>query len=155
MAGASPPLLTLAMTQVCAGCDDTLFFTAGRDAQVCEDTIPTACGRVARCVLDTDHYLEGTFPGSRRFIVRTGGEADLHFEMFFDDCRTPGTLLRLEVAEPNCSDTHSYDSAGKDIFRDTGSDGVLYLPIHVTRPGDHLVDLTSDAYCSYLLKFDF
>jgi hypothetical protein len=27
------------------------------------------------------------------------------------------------------------------------------MPIHTTRPGDHLVELSSDAYCSYVLRF--
>jgi hypothetical protein len=128
-------------------------FTRGRDRTVCADTIPTACGATARCVLDTSHYIDGDFPGSRRFIVRTKGEAELNFEIYLDERHAPGTSLRLEVSEPSCNEKSTFDSAGTDIFVRAGSDGVLSMPLHVLRPGDHLVELSSDAYCSYALRF--
>jgi hypothetical protein len=134
-------------------CDNESFFTLGRDRTVCEDNIPTACGQTARCVLDTHHYIDGEFPSGRRFIVRTMGEADLKFELYFDDKHTPGTSLRLEVSEPSCNEKSTYDSAGTDIFRVAGMDGILTVNAHSTRPGDHLVTLSSDAYCSYVLRF--
>jgi len=134
-------------------CSNNWFFTAGRDHTVCEESIPTACGTTARCVLDTGHYLDGNFPSARRFIVRTTGETDLKFEIYLDDRRAPGTSLRLEVSEPSCNEKAFYDSAGVDIFQDAGDDGIIAMPIHTTRPGDHLVELSSDAYCSYVLRF--
>ena len=134
-------------------CSNNWFFTAGRDHTVCEESIPTACGTTARCVLDTGHYLDGKFPSARRFIVRTTGETDLKFEIYLDDRRAPGTSLRLEVSEPSCNEQELYDSAGVDIFQKAGDDGIIGMPIHTTRPGDHLVELSSDAYCSYVLRF--
>jgi hypothetical protein len=134
-------------------CSNNWFFTAGRDHTVCEESIPTACGTTARCVLDTGHYLDGDFPSARRFIVRTTGESDLKFEIYLDDRRAPGTSLRLEVSEPSCNEKALYDSAGVDIFQKAGDDGIISMPIHTTRPGDHLVELSSDAYCSYVLRF--
>ena len=134
------------------GCNNASFFTMGRDRMACEDTIPTACGSTARCVLDTGHYLDGDFPSGRRFIVRTTGEADLKFELYFDDRHSPGTSLQLQVAEPSCNEKVSYDSSGIDIFQDAGADGILAIPLHTVRPGDHLVELSSDAYCSYFLR---
>jgi hypothetical protein len=134
------------------GCSNESFFTMGRDHTICEDTIPTACGAAARCVLDTNHYLDGDFPSGRRFIVRTPGEADLKFELYFDERHAPGTSLLLEVSEPSCNEKQTYDSAGVDIFQRAGDDGILAIPIHTTRPGDHLVELSSDAYCSYDLR---
>jgi hypothetical protein len=137
---------------VLPACSNESFFTIGRDRLVCEDSIPTACGSTARCVLDTEHYLDGDFPSARRFIVRTAGEADLKFEIYLDDRHTPGTSLRLDVSEPSCNEKSTYDSAGKDIFQSAGADGILSIPLHVVRPGDHLVELSSDAYCSYALR---
>jgi len=134
-------------------CNNESFFTMGRDRVVCEDNIPTACGATARCVLDTGHYLDGQFPGARRFIVRTTAEADLNFELYLDDRHAPGTSLQLVVSEPNCGEKSSYDSAGVNIFTSAGADGILSMPIHTIRAGDHLVELSSDAYCSYALRF--
>jgi hypothetical protein len=136
-----------------SACHNESFFTLGLDRTVCEDSIPTACGSTARCVLDTTHYLDGKFPGSRRFIVRTMGEADLKFEIYLYERHAPGTTLRVEFSEPSCSEKSTWDSAGTDIFQTAGGDGVLTIPAHAVRPGDHLVELTSDAYCSYVLRF--
>jgi hypothetical protein len=138
---------------VLGACDNGSFFTLGRDRLACEDSIPTACGSTARCVLDTSHYLDGNFPSGRRFIVRTTSEADLKFEIYLDDRHAPGTSLRLQVAEPSCNEKETYDSAGKDIFQNAGADGILSMSMHTVRAGDHLVELSSDAYCSYVLRF--
>jgi hypothetical protein len=134
-------------------CNEESFFTVGRERLVCEDSIPTTCGATARCVLDTGHYLDGDFPTGRRFLVRTTAEADLTFEIYLYNRHAPGTSLRLVVSEPSCNERLTYDSAGRDIFQDTGGDGILTIPFHTTRPGDHLVELSSDAYCSYALRF--
>ena len=142
------PCLLLALS----GCSNESFFTLGRDHTVCEDTIPTACGMAARCVLDTSHYLDGEFPSGRRFIVRTPGEADLKFEIYFVERHAPGTSLILDVSEPSCNEKETYDSGGVDIFQAAGEDGIIAIPIHTTRPGDHLVELSSDAYCTYDLR---
>jgi hypothetical protein len=136
-----------------AACDNRSFFTVGRDRTVCEDSIPTACGATARCLLDTSHYLDGEFPSGRRFIVRTNGEADLKFEIYLDDRHSPGTSLQLVLSEPSCNEKSSYDNAGTDIFKAAGADGIITIHMHATRPGDHLVELSSDAYCSYVLRF--
>ena len=146
--GAFTTLVLLAL----GACSEESFFTMGRERTACEDSIPTACGSTARCVLDTGHYLDGDFPSGRRFIVRTTGEADLKFEIYLSDRHSPGTSLRMQLAEPSCNEKVTYDSAGKDIFQDAGADGILAIPMHAVRPGDHLVELSSDAYCSYVLR---
>jgi hypothetical protein len=137
-----------------AGCGDESTFALGRELEVCEENLPTACGISARCVLDTDHYLEGTFPNARRFIARAAGGTTMHFQVLLTDQYAPGTELQLTVHEPNCAESHVYDSAGQDLFRVAGSDGVILIPMLVSRPGDHLVEVVSDAYCSYALKWD-
>jgi hypothetical protein len=147
------PAFVLALALPTA-CQDGSLFTSGLDPQVCEDSIPSACGAMARCVLDSEHYLEGRFPGAQRFAIHTTGETDLHVDVLLKDRVSPGTSLRLQVSEPNCVEKSLYDSAGKDIFQDTGPDGTLTIPVHVTEPGDHLVEISADAYCSYQLRFE-
>jgi hypothetical protein len=150
------PLVTVGAvaTVATAACQDETVFTAGRDPLVCADSIPTACGPMARCVLDPYHYITGRFPGATQFIVHTVGEADLRFDLELDDRLSPGTTLRLQVSEPGCVQNSIYDSAGKDIFQNTDQDGILSIPLHVYRPGDHLVQLSADAYCSYKVRYD-
>ena len=136
------------------GCGDQSTFAVGRDLQICDSNLPTACGLAARCVLDDTHYLQGRFPSARRFIVRTAGEATIRFQLLLTDEHTPGTELQFIVHEPGCGDRQTWDSAGQDPFRLTGGDGVLSVPVHVTQPGDHLVEFVSDAYCAYALKLN-
>ena len=136
------------------GCGDQSTFALGRELDACASNLPTACGLAARCVLDEAHYLDGHFPSARRFIARTDGEATLRFGLLLSDEQAPGTELQFIVHEPTCSDRYSWDSNGQDLFRLTGSDGVLVVPIDVHRAGDHLVEFVSDAYCSYALKLN-
>jgi hypothetical protein len=146
--------VVLACTLAASGCGDQSTFALGRQLDACEENLPTACGVSARCVLDGDHYLSGMFPSARRFLVRTAGETTLHFLLLLTDEHAPGTDLELTVHEPTCGDRSVWDSAGRDLFRLTDQDGVLALPMSASLPGDHLVELASDAYCSYALRLD-
>ena len=136
-----------------AGCADEGLFTAGRDLDVCDGAFPSCMGS-AHCVLDTDHYIAGVFPSGQRFIVRSNGGVTLLFQIQIAEQKAPGTELRLTVYEPGCGDDRLYDTSGRDLFRLIGADGVLQIPIEVAQPGDHLVELTSDAFCSYALIWD-
>jgi hypothetical protein len=127
-------------------------FTIGLEHEPCEANLPTACGAVAHCVLEPDHYLDGVFPSARRFIIRTDGEESFELQFLIYDQRTPGTELLVIVHEPSCGERYTWDSGGRDLFRMTGSDGVLRIPFHVINRGDHLVEITSDANASYALK---
>jgi hypothetical protein len=127
-------------------------FTIGLEREPCEANVPTACGAVAHCVLDAEHYLDGEFPSSRRFIIRTDGEESFELQLLIFDERTPGTELLVIVHEPSCGERYTWDSGGRDLFRMTGSDGVLRVPFHVLHRGDHLVEITSDANARYALK---
>jgi len=144
------PLLAAALLLL-PGCD-VQTFTVGLDREPCEANLPTACGAVAHCVLDSEHYLDGEFPSARRFIIRTDGEASFELQFLIFDQRTPGTELLVIVHEPSCGERYTWDSGGKDLFRMTGSDGVLRVPFHVVQRGDHLVEITADAYASYALR---
>ena len=127
-------------------------FTSGASLNQCQDTIPSACGTKAHCVLDGDQYLQGQFPGAQSFIIRTSGPQTVTFSFVFNDRRTPGTGLALTSTEPDCSEQSSYTSQG-DLFELAGQDGVLSFPIQMTNAGDHLVQFSSDAYCSYEMRY--
>lgn len=144
----------LALVLSWSGCSEESTFTIGRDPLVCEASIPTACETTARCTLDTSHYIQGRFPGSERFIVRTDGAAKLNFEVLLLNQKTPGSEFILTVHEPNCSDRYTYDSGGRDLYRLADVNGVLQIPMSVARAGDHFVELVSDAFCDYALKYD-
>lgn len=150
--GLSPLMVAAAFALF--GCGDTSTFALGRQLDVCEENLPTACGVSARCALGSDAYLAGSFPGSRRFVVTTEGTATIQFQVLLTDEQAPGTDLELVVHEPSCGERTSFSSGGRDLFGLTGSDGVLEIPMKVVHGGDHLVELSADAFCSYALKWD-
>jgi hypothetical protein len=137
-------------------CEDPTLFTSGSSEISCHDTIPSVCGKTAHCVIDGNHYLKGTFPGAEQFVVRTTGAETLTFEFLLDDRMSSGTMLKLTSTEPDCALQTTYNSAdmSRDIFQLAGASGILSFPIRIEMPGDHLVEFSSDAYCSYVMKYD-
>ena len=126
--------------------------TAGDSVNVCNASIPAPCGSIAHCALDSDQYLSGHFPGSQTFILRTTTPQRVTFFFQFDDRISAGTVLSLTSSEPDCAEQSSYTSQG-DLFSLSGATGVLSFPITMTEPGDHLIQFSSDAYCSYQLAY--
>lgn len=127
--------------------------TAGDSVNACNQSIPAACGDIAGCVLGTDQYLQGAFPSMESFVVRTQNPEQVTFSFQFTNRISAGTTLTLTATEPDCSDQSSYTSPG-DIFEISGASGILTIPITFTEAGDHLIQFSSDAYCSYELSYD-
>jgi len=126
--------------------------TAGDSLNQCQDNVPAACGTIAHCVLDSDQYLQGNFPGSQTFVIRTTGPERVTFSFTFDNRVSPGSGLTLTATEPDCSEKSTYTSQG-DIFEIAGASGIISFPLTMTEPGDHLIQFSSDAYCSYELVY--
>jgi hypothetical protein len=127
-------------------------FTDGSDPNPCNDNVPAACGDIGHCVLDTDQYLQGQFPGSQSFVVRTDNPKTVTFSFTFDNRIAAGTHLTLTSTEPDCSATATYTSQG-DLFELAGPSGVVSFPIQMIEAGDHLIQFSSDSYCSYELRY--
>jgi hypothetical protein len=127
-------------------------FAAEKSPNACTENIPAACGETAHCVLDSDQYLQGIFPGTQSFIVRTSAPRAVTFSFTFLNRETPGMGLTLTSTEPDCSEQSSYTSQG-DLFELSGQSGVLSFPIQMVEAGDHLVQFQSDAYCNYEMLY--
>lgn len=141
-------LLVACLPALFLACD----FTSGKTLNPCDENIPAACGSMGHCVLDSDQYLQGSFPGSQTFIVRTANPQTVTFSFTFENRETPGTGLQLTSTEPDCSEQSSYTSQG-DLFEQAGSSGVISFPIQMIEAGDHLVTFHSDAYCNYEMLY--
>jgi hypothetical protein len=126
--------------------------TSGDDENPCNQNIPAACGTIAHCVLDSDQFLQGQFPGSQSFVVTTQAPEMVTFSFTFSDRISAGTTLVLTSTEPDCSERSTYMNPA-DIFQLSGASGVLSFPITMTEPGDHLIQFSSNAYCSYQLVY--
>jgi hypothetical protein len=141
-------LLLAALPAFLLACD----FTSSHDPNTCTEDIPAACGGMGHCVLQSNQYLSGSFPGAQTFIIRTDQPRSVTFQFTFTNRETPGTGLSLTSTEPDCSEQSSYTSMG-DLFELAGASGVISFPIQMIEAGDHLVQFHSDAYCNYEMLY--
>jgi hypothetical protein len=132
-------------------CSTENILALGRNLNACAGNLPPECGTAPRCVLAADEYLNGKFPGAKRFVVRTEGAAKVTFHLLLENPKGSGTELLLRMQESNCSDLYSYDNMGRDIVQQANNDGVIKIELQVLRGGDHPVELTSDAYADWSL----
>jgi hypothetical protein len=135
-------------------CSTENILALGRNQDVCEANLPPECSTAPRCVLDPDEYLDGKFPGAKAFIVRTDGAATVKFSLLLQNPKGSGTELLLRMQESNCSDIYTFDNAGRDVVRLANTDGIITIPLQVTRAGDHPVEITSDAYLDWSLAVE-
>jgi hypothetical protein len=139
----------LAASVLLITCGVSCGVTSGDGLNPCEDNIPAADGQIARCVLESNQYLQGTFPGSQLFIIRVTEPTQITFSFELSNRISSGTMLTLTSTEPDGSGESSYVSQG-DLFQ---QGGVVSFPITMTEAGDHLIQFSSDAYCSYVLAY--
>ena len=129
-------------------------FVDDRLLSICDEAYQI-CGLPAGCVLDRDHYIEGVFPGSRRFVVVTESrDVKITVRLYFESQVAPGTQLLIHALEPTCTvDKANAETVWEndDIFEKAGSDRMLEFKMEVADEGEHLVELSSDAAAEYLL----
>ena len=146
-------LLLLPLLITAPACTAEDVFIDGRQIDICDGNWPV-CTYRAGCNLNVREYLEGSFPGSRRFIVETEGPATVRVTLLFLSQISPGADTEIHWYEPGCFERYSYTSEGADLFREAGASGVFEKERGVFRPGDHLVEVFSDAVADYLLKIE-
>lgn len=124
---------------------------------LCEHAYPV-CDLTAGCVLDDAHYLSGSFPGTRRFLVELDEEGtELTLTLLARELIAPGSELLVRMYEPDCTvDTqdgqvHLQDV---DLFEEVGDDRLIELQLIGSDSGEHMLELYSDASFSYLLTID-
>ena len=126
-------------------------FTLGLELDRCDSTF-AECGTSAGCILTEEEYLEGSFPGTREFIVPAIEEAVITVDIFFRTQVATGVDTEILWNEPGCFDQYQFRSNGRDIFFDAGNDRILSVSQQVFLSGDHLVQVFSDAVADYLLR---
>ena len=135
-----------------AGCvTDEDAFTSGRLQTLCNESTPI-CNVQASCTLDNSHYLEGSFPGGLRLLVRSErGGAQLILRMFFTEMIYPGAELLVQAYDPGCGDHKEEHLENIDPFELAGDDRVLQFELDLPVSGDHLLEIFSDMSAEFLL----
>jgi hypothetical protein len=143
----------------CLGATSEDYFIRGRVENPCTGVWHACKGQTAGCVLDEEHYVRGTFPGQRKFIVVTpDGAWKIEVKLFLEDRLAPGTETEVHWFEPGCTDEYTYrlteEKATTDLFELSGRDQVLEVQHSVHEGGDHLISVWSDATCRYDLRIE-
>ena len=76
----------------CLGTTSEASFIGSREVDLCNGVWNVCKGHTAGCILDESHYIEGTFPGERKFLVETRqGDWKIKILLFLKDRLSPGT----------------------------------------------------------------
>lgn len=133
--------------------DAESIFTSGRIENRCDGAIPV-CSEQAGCVLGTDQYLSGDFPGGQTVIVRTEVEkARLITRFLLVEPMFPGSFFYVH-AYSGCGEYDKGESRDRNLFDLAGDDGVLEYHLDVTGRGDHRVEFFSDMTSGFLFTVD-
>lgn len=133
--------------------DSEELFIDNRVFQSCIGQVPV-CVTQAGCVLDGGRYTRGNFAqgSTLRTIVRTTVPSEIEVLLFFRTEASPGTDTEIAWNEVGCRNRTSQQSGGVDVFAEAGEGRVWSRKQQVFTPGDHLVEVFSDAQAEYLLK---
>jgi len=147
--GGDLPVGDLAPADLAAG---DAGFTGNRSLSPCSELISPCKGMVAGCILDDKHYIEGSFPGSRKFMVTAAAGKKIRVLILLLNKLSPGSWTEVSWYEPGCTD--EYKHSVKNLFSAAGADSVFEAEHGVVKNGDHLVTVFSDAVVKYLLRVE-
>lgn len=129
-------------------------FVSGKLLSLCDDAY-WLCDVPAGCNLDSNHYVEGAFPGVRRVVVETDEtDMDVQVRLYFTNAITGGTELLVQLYESDCILDRQMGQGymvDVDILDEAGDDRVLIFDLHVMQEGEHVLEIYSDMTSEFLL----
>jgi hypothetical protein len=130
------------------------IFTSGRIENICSNAIPT-CADVAGCVLNSDQYLRGEFPGGQVVIVRTEvDQARVVARFLLSQEMYPGMLMSVSACSTGCGQCDEEINKDQNLFKLAGDDGILEYHLDIQGRGDHKVEFFSDMASKYLFTIE-
>ena len=124
-------------------------FTEGRLRTTCNGAIPVCDSRGA-CILGDDQYIDGSFPGGKKVIVRTGTDDNtLLVRFLLREMLSPGTEILVRAHEPACSNFDERHIDEADLFERAGDDRILEFELALPGKGDHMIEIFSDMAAEY------
>lgn len=137
-----------------AGCIDAeAVFTSGRLREPCNGSWPV-CTTTAGCVVGNAYFLDGRFPGTRRMIIKTESRATVAIVVTLRSEGATGEETRFLWNETGCGTAFTVTVDGRDFFKEFDALGEFRRSKDLARPGDHLIEVSSDATADYLLKLE-
>ena len=147
-----PLFLVLAALVSCQTAQEE--FIGDRLLEICNDSY-MLCNFPTGCVLNSDHYVKGSFPGVRRVVVESDERnAEFSVRLFLKNMKGSGTEMLVQLYEPNCTvntENGRVHLEDVDIFDEAGDDHTLVFTTGVEGEGEHVLEIYSDASTEYLL----
>jgi hypothetical protein len=135
------------------GCGRKSAFIEGRVKDNCDRNWPI-CSQVAGCLLGTQSYIEGRFPGSGKFIVQLAEPSTVRVHILIEDVSAQGQETSIDFFESGCVSRVRQVATGQVFVGENDQFGEFVRSADLVDVGDHLVSFTSDTACRYTLKVD-
>jgi hypothetical protein len=146
-----PGVAVLLFGGLCGCVTDVEIFTQGRLQNPCSSAIPI-CRARAQCVLRTDEYVSGRFPGGFRTVFHSEfDEGTLAIRLLLTEMLAPGSELHVQVHGSDCGSIEQAHLRDVDLFEYAGKDRTIELQFPIKGRGDHLIEIFSDMSADYLL----
>jgi hypothetical protein len=144
----------LLLAVLAAGCSDSRGdFIGARVRDECDAAWPV-CNRVAGCILGTESYAEGRFPGRGQFIVQVKEASTLKVSFYLEEVASAGDELVVLFHEEGCRARTREAATGRAALDSMDKFGVFTREANVTGVGDHLIEFEADMQARYLVKVD-
>ena len=128
-------------------------FIGPRVKDPCDATWPV-CSQVAGCILGTERYAEGRFPGQGQFIVQVPEAATVKVSFFLEDVTSAGEETVVLFHEEGCRARTREAADGRTVQDLMEKFGEFTREADLTGVGDHLIEFESDMQARYVVKVD-
>jgi hypothetical protein len=147
-------VLLLPLVWVLHGCstpqDD---FIGARVLDLCNASWPV-CDAYASCLLGSESYTQGNFPGSGRVIVETLATSNIQLSFLLSDLTAAGGTFSIVWYEPGCTASVMTSVDGQVVAAESQAIGAFVRSAQLNVAGYHLVTYNATTEASYLLKVD-
>ncbi|QQR45735.1 hypothetical protein JKA73_06275 [Myxococcus xanthus] len=135
-------------------CDGTREdFIGARVKDTCGAAWPV-CDRVAGCILGSESYSEGRFPGRQQLIVQLKEASTVKVSLFLEDVAAAGSETVVQFHEEGCRARIRRATEGRAVLDVMERQGAFTEEAELTGVGDHLIEFESDMQARYIIKVD-
>lgn len=146
--------LTLLGVLAIAGCGDRRSdFVGTRVEDVCDESWPV-CDVVSGCILGSETYRSGRFPGTGRFVVRIAEPSVVKVSFFLEQVAAAGEQTVITWYEDACRARIRQEVSGRTFVGEAERFNAVAREAELNAEGDHLIEYESDAQADFLVKVD-
>lgn len=128
-------------------------FIGPRVKDSCDAAWPV-CSQVAGCILGTESYAEGRFPGRGRFIVQLPEASTVKVSFYLEEVSAAGEETVVLFHEDGCRSRTRQAADGRAVLDAMEKFSEFTREADLTGVGDHLIEFESDMQARYVVKVD-